>query len=81
MRLAYYLLPLAAATAAFMIPDEEILRQIELEAENPGDPTYEEVPSVAPDGPFSSFVDYSEDILDSALSFSSDADKKAQKGY
>ncbi|KAH0543222.1 hypothetical protein FGG08_002483 [Glutinoglossum americanum] len=86
MRLTYYLLPLAVVTTAFMIPDEEVLRQLELEPKNPGDSIAEETLSAAPDvhsqieGPFSSFVDYSEGVLDTALSFASDVRKK-QKGY
>jgi hypothetical protein len=80
MRLSYYLLPLAAVTAAFMIPDEEVLKQIDLEAKDPGDSIFEEPPPET-ESPSSSFIEYSESALDSALSFAGDVGRKTQKGY
>ncbi|KAI9786390.1 MAG: hypothetical protein M1839_006850 [Geoglossum umbratile] len=87
MRGAYLLLPLAAVAAAFIIPDEETFKQLILEDKGPGDSVIEEIPSEAPDdfsgieGPFSTFVDYSEGILETALSLDGDVGKKPQKPY
>src|SRR5579862_8781259 len=87
MRVAYFLLPLVAVASAIIIPDEETLKQVFLENEDQGDCVIEEIPSGAPDafsgieGPFSTFVDYSEGVLETALSLDGSARKKTQKPY
>ncbi|KAI9761585.1 MAG: hypothetical protein M1840_001766 [Geoglossum simile] len=87
MRVTHFLLPLAAVTSAFMVPDEETLKQLFLENKGQEDSVIGEISSGAPDsfskieGPFSTFVDYSEGILETALSFNGDVRRKTQKPY